>query len=99
MKKITKLFYQIFFLFLLNIGLIEGQNVWTKMADFPGVARINTVSFTIGHYAFVGLGNNGSTTYNDMYKWNQKTNVWTKIADYPGGGNLAPIAFAINGKG
>jgi hypothetical protein len=78
---------------------MNGQSGWTKMANFPGVARRNVVSFTIGHYGFVGLGNNASTTYSDFYRWDQTTNIWSQIPDYPGGGNDAPIAFSINGKG
>ncbi|MFI5151029.1 MAG: T9SS type A sorting domain-containing protein [Bacteroidia bacterium] len=96
MKK-NKLF-SFFFLFALSQGALA-QNVWTKMANFPGTPRNNSVNFTIGHYAFVGMGNNGSTTYNDFYKWNQATNTWSAIPIYPGGGAIGNIAFAANGKG
>jgi len=78
---------------------MEGQNGWSKMSNFPGIARRNVISFTIGHYAFVGLGDNGSTTYSDFYRWDQTTNIWKQIPDYPGGGNITPISFSINGKG
>ncbi|HXP51339.1 MAG TPA: kelch repeat-containing protein, partial [Bacteroidia bacterium] len=75
-------------------------NLWTKMSDFTGAARDYGTSFTIGHYGFIGCGFNGSTYYNDFYKWNQTTNTWSAIANYPGAGYYySPVGFTIEGKG
>jgi N-acetylneuraminic acid mutarotase len=99
MKKIKSFLLFSSLLIMSVITTLHAQNVWSRMTDFPGVARLNTVSFVIGHNAYVGLGNNGSTPYSDMYKWDQHSNTWSRIADYPGGGDIGPVAFAINGKG
>jgi len=75
-------------------------NLWTKMSNFTGAARDYGTSFSIGHYGFIGCGFNGSTHYNDFYKWNQTTNTWSAIASYPGAGYyFSPIGFTIEGKG
>jgi len=95
------------FIFKISVILlfVTGSNfsqaqVWTKMANFPGVVRYLSSSFTIGHYGYVGGGSNGgSAYYKDFYRWNQNTNTWSVIASYPGAGPMAPISFAIEGKG
>src|ERR1035438_7284445 len=75
------------------------QNTWTKMAGFPGQARRETNSFSIGHYGIVGGGNNGSSNFYDFYKWDQNTNSWGSIASYPGTGSYSGLAFSCEGKG
>jgi gliding motility-associated-like protein len=73
---------------------------WTQKANFPGTARYSDVSFTIGHYAFVGCGVSCANTYlTDFWKYNSHTNTWTAIPSYPGSGPLSGIGFAIEGKG
>jgi len=74
------------------------QNPWTQKANFPGGPRAFTSAFTIGHYAFVGLGYNGSYLY-DFSKWNETTNTWSSIPNYPGAGSYNATAFTIEGKG
>ncbi|HXP52989.1 MAG TPA: hypothetical protein VN922_23800, partial [Bacteroidia bacterium] len=76
MKKIdVKAIIAAFFI-LCTISL-SASNPWTKMSNFTGAARDYGTSFTIGHYGFIGCGFNGSTYYNDFYKWNQTTNTWS----------------------
>ena len=60
MKYFTKTF-GVAILLIANTFFANGQNTWNKMSSFPGVARSTPISFTIGHYAFVGMGNNGLT--------------------------------------
>jgi len=87
----------IVFLFLAISGFAQ---TWTQMANYPGGGRYYSTGFTIGHYGFVGCGNNGSSSLKDFYKWNQRTNTWTRIADYPGiGVEYSPTGFSIGKYG
>ena len=75
-------------------------DVWTQKANFPGTARNYDAGFTIGNYIYLGCGTNGSSYYNDFYRWNQVTNTWSTITSYPGAGyHFDPISFSIEGKG
>ncbi len=77
------------------------QYSWTQKSNFTGAARDYAAGFTIGHYGFVGAGNNGASIfYNDFYEWDQNTNTWSSIAPYPGAGyHYSPIGFSIEGVG
>ncbi|MDP4208929.1 MAG: galactose oxidase [Bacteroidota bacterium] len=71
---------------------------WTRVAPFPLYARSGAVSFTIGNYAYVGLGYNTSESnryFNDFYKYNPTTNAWTKVATFPGSGRVKAVAFVV----
>jgi len=84
---------------LLSFSLtLSAQTSWTQKANFPGGQRAFTSAFTIGHYAFVGMGYNGNYLY-DFYKWNETTNTWSSIPNYPGAGSYDATAFTIEGKG
>ncbi len=52
--------------------------------DFPGSARETPAHFILGDFLYVGLGKNGSGTFQDMYKYNPNQNSWTAIQDWPG---------------
>jgi gliding motility-associated-like protein len=97
-KYYSKTIFLFFFLYIGHSAI--AQFGWTKKANFPGTARYSDVSFTIGHYAFVGCGVTCSNAYlTDFWKYNSHTNTWTAIANYPGLGSLSGISFAIEGKG
>ena len=98
MKSITQKIIHII-LVLICANNVKAQSTWTKESNFPGAMRDQAANFSIGHYGFVGAGYNGSSNYQDFYKWNQTTNLWSAIASYPGTGSVAPISFAINGHG
>ncbi len=73
---------------------------WTQRLSYAGAARNYGAGFSIGNYAFLGCGTNGTSYYNDFYKWNQSTDAWSSIANYPGVGyEFSPISFTIEGKG
>ena len=80
------------------------ERQWFSEADiaglnFPGDARNNAVSFVIGDTAYVGTGDQGTTTLTDFWKYIPATNTWTQIADFPGVKRTGAVAFVINGKG
>src|SRR6185312_5367551 len=84
--------------FFFCLSSLNGQPAWTQKANFPGAARAYDAVFTIGHYAFVGTGHNGSNLY-DFYKWDETINTWSSIPNYPGAGALCATGFTIEGKG
>ncbi len=85
--------------FSLSFLITNAQYGWTQKANFPGVSRNSTASFSIGHYGYVGCGVNGSNRYADWWRWNQDSNTWTQIASYPGAGQGRCTSFSIGGKG
>ncbi len=64
--------------------------LWTQMADFPGTARANAVSFVIGDKAYVTGGSSANQSSN---------NTWTQKADFAGSCNARAVAFSIGTKG
>jgi len=73
---------------------------WDTVAYFPGAGRKEAVSFTIGNYAYVGLGGDyikhkaRDTFYNDFYKYDGMLDQWTKVATFPGLGRMGGMAFS-----
>lgn len=54
-----------------------------RIDPFPGGARTGVVCFTVGTNAYVGLGINGTTCFNDFYKFDGVSETWTRLPDYP----------------
>src|SRR2546429_791079 len=71
--------------------------LWTQMADFPGTARANAVSFVIGDKAYVTGGS--SANQFDTWQYNSSNNTWTQKADFAGSCNARAVAFSIGTKG
>lgn len=76
-----------------------GLDQWTQMPDFPASPRKNSIVFVIDSMAYVGLGHNGSSYYQDMYSFNMNSHLWDTIAAYPGNGARNVFASSCNGKG
>jgi N-acetylneuraminic acid mutarotase len=73
-------------------------NQWTIKPNFPGNARLQAASFSIGNYGFCGGGRNLTTDFNDWYCYHATTNNWSAILPYPKTCHEA-VAFSINGMG
>lgn len=75
-------------------------DVWTKKADYPGIARTATAGFSIGAKGYIGGGFRYDTgTYSDFWEYDPSTNTWTRKADFGGGGRSNPFGFSIGNKG
>ena len=75
---------------------------WVQLQPFSGQARRGATSFTIGSYAYLGLGitaSSGSTDLPDFWKYDPSTDKWSKVADFPGTSRAWAFSFTINGKG
>ncbi len=62
-------FYKDFYEFTPTPGT-KGEGSWKQIDDFPGAPRANAIAFTIGHFAYVGTGDNlikeGTNSHNFM---------------------------------
>ncbi|MEY3237487.1 MAG: hypothetical protein RI883_1588 [Bacteroidota bacterium] len=74
-------------------------NQWTQRASFPGGARYQLASFSIGYYGYVGLGANEDIYKKDFWKYNAGTNQWIQITDLPASERGACCTFTIGERG
>ena len=75
---------------------------WTRMADFPGKTRVLPATFVIGHYGYVVCGDSagqGSTLYNECWRYDAYTDTWTQKANFGGAARAYACGFAIGAKG
>ncbi|HMG14612.1 MAG TPA: kelch repeat-containing protein [Saprospiraceae bacterium] len=72
---------------LLLISLYFSVNIiaqtFIKNADFPGDARRDVISFTIGDRIYTGGGMNQTKFLKDLWEYNTTSNKWTKKNDLP----------------
>jgi N-acetylneuraminic acid mutarotase len=62
------------------------KDTWAQKADYKGGLRQTCIAFTLGNYAYVGLGQtNYTTALNDMYRYDPTNDIWAKINDFTGG--------------
>lgn len=47
------------------------SNSWVQRADFMGPGRSNAIAFVVDYLAFVGMGYNSGTFYDDFYSYNR----------------------------
>lgn len=77
-----------------------GTNSWTQIADYGGGYRYHSTAFTIGNYAYVGLGENDNSEYcNDFWKYIPLINTWVQVAAFPGEPRRGACAFMIDDIG
>ena len=74
---------------------------WAKAPEFSGRLRNQAVSFTIGDYAYVGLGFGVDLAeYKDFKKYNLKEGTWSDVPDnFPGKGRHGAVAFVAQKGG
>ena len=86
-------------LFCLYQSTSAQQREWIQKGDFADGDLHDAVSFVIGDYAYVGTGDNGTSTQTDFYRYDPADDSWTAIADFPGAKRSSAVAFVLNGKG
>ncbi len=72
---------------------------WIKYSDYEGDTRSGAVSFTIGAFAYVGLGTDGEDYLVDFWRYDPSRNFWEEMAPFPGVGRISAIGLGVNGKG
>jgi len=93
MRNIINIF---FFFVLLNI-FCNGQGVWTQKANFPGDARADAMSFSIGMKGYIVAGE-GTTLLLDVWGYDAVNNSWQQKSNFPGGVREQGISFNIGSK-
>ena len=80
----------------------NGNNSLAVINNYPGYAREGSAYFTIGQYAYIGMGTDyvgTGASYNEFYKYDMVNDTWSPLGDFPGEGRSLAIAFVLNGKG
>jgi N-acetylneuraminic acid mutarotase len=77
---------------------------WDKMESMGGDTgdgneRSAAVSFVIGSFAYIGLGQGANPYFKDFWKYDPATDSWTQVADYGGTGRTQACAFTIGNFG
>lgn len=72
---------------------------WIKRSDFEGVTRSGSIAFSVGDFAYVGLGSDGDDYLTDFWRYDPDLNFWQEMASFPGVGRVSAVAFSIDGKG
>ena len=77
-----------------------GVGTWKRMADLPGVARLDAVGLNIGDKGYVGLGGDHSNVlFKDFWEFDPSTNSWEQMPDFPGEARAGAISFSVAGNG
>ncbi len=91
----TNIFYKYYLL----------SDSWDLIANLPSSARINSISFTINGYGYVGLGSNCTGSglcsinyFNDLWRYDPASNSWSKMMDFPGSPRDKSTVFVIGDK-
>jgi hypothetical protein len=88
-----------------RIDGIDRDNVldvdrWAKLSStFPEGDRYGPVSFTVGNYAYVGLGDNNDGVLTDFWQYNSLEDSWSSTRKFPGEGRTEAISFSLGGMG
>src|SRR6478735_5990982 len=94
MKKI------VFIILLLSSATAFSQNFWTKKASFGGLKRERCVSFAIGNFGYVGMGEDtASIVHNDLWSYDPVLDLWTQVADMPGSVRRNAVSFVVDTLG
>ena len=96
---ISTLLYRFFpFFHSITTTVAQTSSYWSALSDFPGDGRTEAVSFTLDGKGYFGLGKNGTSSFNDFWKYDPETDQWMQIADFGGVARTGAVAFALDGK-
>lgn len=82
------------------LGLSASAQTWTQLADFPGSARDDAASFTVGEWVCVGTGMDaGFQLTSDWYRYNVLTGSWASMASLPAAARQYAVGCGLEGHG
>ncbi len=67
---------------------------WVKQSDFEGVTRSGAISFSIGNYAYVGLGSDGDDYLTDFWRFDPSKTSGRRWLLFPVWGGCPPCLLA-----
>ena len=96
-------FYTLTLIALLASAESFATSNWTQKANFGGVARHRTTSFTIGNKGYMGLGHynsgpGGNIHLADFWEYDPGSNSWTQKADFGGGQRYHAVGETYGNK-
>lgn len=89
------------YIFHFSFFVLYAQGVWSPRASFPALARTDAISFSVGKYGYIGLGDNVNSSpwsYHDLWQFNPSTNTWVQKANFPGLIRFNAATFVIGHK-
>lgn len=81
-----------------TISSIGQVNTWQQMANFPVEGRGGHMAFSIGNFGYWAGGDDGTTTYKDLWQYNPTTDSWIQKSDMPTA-RTKGVSFTLNGLG
>jgi N-acetylneuraminic acid mutarotase len=66
--------------------------------DYGTIGRQNGVAFSIGNFAYITTGENGSIT-STTWRYDPSTDSWLEKTGFEGTGRSGSVAFSINNRG
>lgn len=85
-------------LMLIFCECTNGQGTWIQKASFPGTARFDAMSFSIGMKGYI-VGGMGPGLLLDFWEYDALNNNWQQKTNFPGNARAQGISFSIGGKG
>lgn len=78
----------------------SSAQVWTQLADMPGLGRHHPVNFVLDGYAYSATGTTtGAGVTDDFYRYDPTTDTWDVLPDFPGADRSYAYGGTYNGKG
>lgn len=75
-------------------------NSWMQKANFIGIVRTASVSFSVLGKGYVGTGQDSSgTLLNDFWEYDPSLDTWTQLADFAGSPRTGACGFGIDSSG
>ncbi|MCX6268882.1 MAG: T9SS type A sorting domain-containing protein [Bacteroidetes bacterium] len=75
------------------------SDVWTRKADFAGVARCAAARFSINSKGYIGTGISETTSLSDFWEYNPVDDTWRQKAAFGGGPRMSAVGFSIGLNG
>ena len=73
-------------------------NLWTAVSDFPAIGRGDAFTFCCNGLAYVEMGSDITTEFNEIWMYDPSNNSWTQKSNFPGQFRSNGFSFVLNGK-
>lgn len=79
-----------------TVGSFKIENVWTRIGNFKGSARINALAFSLRDFGYIAGGGNDAGSTNDFYQFSPDPENWISLSI--GSSPVSGTAFTIGNK-
>ena len=81
------------------------RNTWKQISSLPSDPRAHGISFAIGEYGYVGLGERcagdgfcQTSYFKDLWRYDPQNDTWSKMANFPGTPRASSTSFVVGDK-